>query len=488
MALGTFVIATAVAHSSAVDTVTCDIQDHGADSGKDDNTAAITAAIKACSGPGGGTVVVSGGASCSYKTGPLEIAHTSGVVISLPNGGSLEAAFGPDNWPQLKGDDDVIGGFEPFLRFLNCSGCGVTGSGTVWGKGGRSDSGGFDWWYKFDQGKIDDRPELVVVEGGSNFRMSGITLLDSPAFNVHLYGVAGAEFSHINITANWYTDPDDGKLKEPHNTDGIDPDLGSSNIWIHDSFIHNGDDCIAVKAGVPNGPCTRNVLVENCQFELGHGASIGSVGSGCVENVVFRGISMNGLSNGCRLKTHAPTDGPGRITNITWQDITMKNLGKMCVSVTSNYDSRDSERDNYLNDDNTQKDDDDTADDKAEHHHHHHPPNNITDDDDSSKTDDDDTADDKAEHHHHHHHDDHTTDDDDSSKHDGGNIQISKLQFINIKGNGCAGSAEFVCTDANPCKGISLSNFHVDGGDMNCNDAFGTANDCDPDSCLKGGN
>ena len=80
-------------------------------------------------------------------------------------------------------------------------------------------------------------------------------------------------------------------MKEPHNTDGIDPGGGSSKIWIHDVTISNGDDSVAVKAN--KAPlCTRDILVENARFENGHGASIGSVGHGCVENVVFRNITI----------------------------------------------------------------------------------------------------------------------------------------------------------------------------------------------------
>jgi len=77
---------------------------------------------------------------------------------------------------------------------------------------------------------------------------------------------------------------------EPHNTDGIDPGSGSQWVHIHDIFIHNGDDSIAVK---PSDPCTRDILVENSHLEFGHGCSIGSVGSGCVENIIFRNISMS---------------------------------------------------------------------------------------------------------------------------------------------------------------------------------------------------
>lgn len=51
---------------------------------------------------------------------------------------------------------------------------------------------------------------------------------------------------------------------EPHNTDGIDPGSGSSDIWIHHVHISNGDDSVAIK---PSTPCTRNILVEDSTFE-----------------------------------------------------------------------------------------------------------------------------------------------------------------------------------------------------------------------------
>lgn len=121
----------------------------------------------------------------------------------------------------------------------------------------------------------------------------------------------GAEISHVNITSNWYLDPKSKELMEPHNTDGIDPGGGSSEIHIHDVTIHNGDDSVAVKPHGEDSGCTRNILVENCRFENGHGCSIGSVGEGCVENVLFRNITMINQENGCRVKTYS--EGAGHV-------------------------------------------------------------------------------------------------------------------------------------------------------------------------------
>ena len=51
--------------------------------------------------------------------------------------------------------------------------------------------------------------------------------------------------------------------------------------------------------------CTRNILVEDSVFEKGHGCSIGSVGSGCVEDVVFRNITMRSQLCGCVIEAQS---------------------------------------------------------------------------------------------------------------------------------------------------------------------------------------
>ena len=400
IAVALFLCVTQAIHlPSAVRDSTCHITDHGADPGSDDNIKAINAAISACSK--GGTVVVSGGA---YKTSPIMIQDATNLLIEVQAEASLVTALGPSDWPT--GDNGMV----PFILFKNTNGCSLGGDGVIWGRGGRP-PGGSDWYYEFDQGKITDRPHFIVISGGTNFKLYDLTVLDSPSFNVVLDGVKGAEVSGLNITSSWYTDPKSGKLMEPHNTDGIDPMNGAQDIWIHDTFIHNGDDSIAVKAldGDPS-TCTSNVVVENCQFELGHGASIGSVGSGCVENVIFRHITMDKMANGCRAKTHPATSGRGRINNITWSNIKVKEA-KYCVVVNENYKLS-------------------------------------------------------------------------LAKNGNDGVQISNLTFEHITGQKCKYGAQFICKDSLPCTDITLNDFHVDGGKMDCENADGTAKDTKPSSCL----
>eukprot|EP00928_Gymnodinium_smaydae_P026412 TRINITY_DN20757_c0_g1_i1.p1 TRINITY_DN20757_c0_g1~~TRINITY_DN20757_c0_g1_i1.p1 ORF type:complete len:346 (-),score=34.69 TRINITY_DN20757_c0_g1_i1:145-1182(-) len=250
------------------------------------------------------------------------------LVMEVSRHSSLETAFGPDDWPVVNG-----GAYQDFLVIDGCDGCALVGDGMLFGKGGRPPHG-FDWYYLFDQHKLKfTRPKFVTVYNCTRFTMRGITLLDAPQFNVALNAVKGAEIAGVNITSTWYIDPKTKQAKEPHNTDGIDPGMGSQDIHVHDVFIHNGDDSVAVKPG-SLGACTKNILVENSRFEKGHGCSIGSVGEGCVENVVFRNITMVGEMFGCRVKTYSSK--PGHVRNITWADIRMQDTSA-CLTVNANY-------------------------------------------------------------------------------------------------------------------------------------------------------
>jgi polygalacturonase len=74
------------------------------------------------------------------------------------------------------------------------------------------------------------------------------------------------------------------------NTDGCDPD-SCTDVLIKDCHFSDGDDCIAIKSGRDadgrrvNIP-SRNIVIQNCVFQDGHGGvTVGSETSGGVENV-----------------------------------------------------------------------------------------------------------------------------------------------------------------------------------------------------------
>lgn len=291
---------------------TCLITDYGAKADNlTDNIKAFQAAITDCNN--GGTVLVPTGGI--FMTSPIEIVGSVDLTLELASSAEVHACA-MEVWPV------VAGSYVDFLVVTGGSGFTLTG--------GTFDGRGTPWYIAFDQGKLNyQRPTMITVSHHQNLQVKYTKVLNSPMFNFYLANVSGGEFGWVNITSEWYNN---GTM-EPHNTDGIDPSEGSSDIWIHDCHIDNGDDCIAVKPG-PVTQCTRNVLVENCQFFRGHGASIGSVGGGCVQDVVFRNISFSDVLVACRAKSFS--DKPGFIKNITWQHIVI-NKASHCLQVNANY-------------------------------------------------------------------------------------------------------------------------------------------------------
>jgi polygalacturonase len=118
-------------------------------------------------------------------------------------------------------------------------------------------------------------------------------------------------------------------------------------VHIYNCTIKNGDDNVAVKEN-----CS-NIVVEDCAFATGHGASIGSIHYGNVNNVTctplmndevqhiniqfivaVRRITFDSNVNGARIKT--VKGGKGKISDITFDDFRMNNV-KNSIVVTGWY-------------------------------------------------------------------------------------------------------------------------------------------------------
>ena len=115
----------------------------------------------------------------------------------------------------------------------------------------------------------------------------------------------------------------------PLNNDGVDP--SGTNVHIRNLKITTFDDAVAVKPANRGGhiaTCAENILVENCKVVYGVGMTIGSVppngNHNCVRNVTFKNIDFDTPIKAIYVKTN-PGHGTGEITNILYQNITMKN-------------------------------------------------------------------------------------------------------------------------------------------------------------------
>lgn len=110
------------------------------------------------------------------------------------------------------------------------------------------------------------------------------------------------------------------------------PLMPANNITVRNSFFTGGDDNVCIKND------TSNVLVEGCEFQNGHGASIGSIPDcsgyyGVVTNITFRNIRMGGDAP---MKIKWWPNTTGEISNILYEDVTLTNASK-AIEIMANY-------------------------------------------------------------------------------------------------------------------------------------------------------
>jgi len=264
------------------------VKDYGAKGdGKTLDTEAIQATFDAAGKAGGGTVMFPAG---TYYTYPFHFA-SSGTKMSLATGAKILASSDKGNWP---GAPSKPTHFITANKYNNLE---ISGNGTI-------DGNGAVWWTDSSAA----RPNLVDFSSTTNVHFSGVTFQNSPDHTLELYS-DHTELADVKILA---------PASSP-NTDGVD--VHGEPFYIHDSEISVGDDNVAVHAS--------NLLVDKCKFGSGHGASIGSIGSGIYANITFRNISFDGTVQAMRIKTIP--GATGSISNVVYQDITLKSVGEAFV-------------------------------------------------------------------------------------------------------------------------------------------------------------
>ncbi|OWM75435.1 exopolygalacturonase-like [Punica granatum] len=151
----------------------------------------------------------------------------------------------------------------------------------------------------------------------TNALVHDITTLDSKNFHVNVIGCKNLTFLRFTVTA-----PENSP-----NTDGIH--IGRSDgIYITDSTIRTGDDCISLGDG------SRQVHVTGVKCGPGHGISVGSLGKYQGEEPVsglwVKNCTLINTQNGVRVKTW-PASYPGSVSDLHFEDINMVNVGNPIV-------------------------------------------------------------------------------------------------------------------------------------------------------------
>ena len=269
--------------------------------------AAAGAAVRGGGGGGGNAVVrVPGQRTC--VTGPFNITSDR-TTLYLEAGSVVKASDDPALWPA--GHPLPTFGpralFSAFVGFYSVNGSGIDGTGSL-------DMNGQAW----HGGRLDPKndyknlPHFVMVHGSAHVRIRGVSLLNGANWNVHLVYSTHCSVDGISIITPF------------KGTDGVDVD-SSTHIVVKNSFISNGDDCIAIKSGfdcfgIQMHRPSSDILISNMTCTKGGSIAVGSEMSGGVANVLIEDCLMYNNS-GPILSYRWTQHRGGFIRNITARNI-----------------------------------------------------------------------------------------------------------------------------------------------------------------------
>jgi len=289
---------------------TCNPRDFGAKAdGTTKDTAAIQKAIDACAAKDGGTVQLTEG---MYLSAPIVL--KSNITLQLDKGATLLGSPDHADYPAIT--EFRLPGVQALVSATNAENVSITGEGTI-------DGNGESWWKEVRSVQnagvmgVHPRPRLVVFDHCKHVRIEGVTIQNSPMWQLVPYYSDDVVIHNIRVLAP-YPSP---------NTDAVDP-FSSSNVRIDHLYADTGDDNIAIKSGASNSPGgddpVRDITITDCTFLHGHGLSIGSELAGGANNILAERIHFDGTDNGIRVK--ANRDRGNDVSNLVFRDIDMKDV------------------------------------------------------------------------------------------------------------------------------------------------------------------
>jgi polygalacturonase len=201
-------------------------------------------------------------------------------------------------------------------------GTNVTLRGSTDPNWGWIDGHGQAWW---DVNQQVNRPHGIAFQKITNGVIRDVKIWKPVAWSFSTSGSVNLHAYNNKILANT-----DKPNTFPFNTDGFS--AGGTNLLFENNHIENGDDCLTVGNGA------KNVHFRNSYCSGGHGLSIGSLGKGGgvadVQNILIENIVMENALYAARFKSW--TGGNGLARNITWKNISYKNV-RFPIYVTQNY-------------------------------------------------------------------------------------------------------------------------------------------------------
>ncbi len=329
-----------------------DIRDYGAvqcgwnDMAKNKSTEAIHEAIDKCHKTGSGIVLIPEG---EWLTGAIHL--KSNVNLHVAEGAVVHFSNDLEDYlpvVHVRWEGVEAYNYSPLIYAPHTENIAVTGKGTLHGHG--------RWWWNWFKennpgnrieaakvplakrrygkggGREGMRPTFIVPWKSKNILIEGVTLLESPAWNVH--PVYSENIIIRDVTVNSLNSP---------NGDGIVPD-SCKNVLIENNHLQTGDDAVVIKSGLNEDGLKINIPSENIvirnfiaeDVRTGSGGIVfGSETSGGIRNVYVRDAVFKGCDRGIRFKTER---GRGNITeNIYIENIQMKDIENQAIVFNTYY-------------------------------------------------------------------------------------------------------------------------------------------------------
>lgn len=308
--------------------VTLNVRDFGAKGdGIQDDTTFLQAAVMAC--PKDSRVLIPKG---TYRLTSLFL--KSHIRIELEEGTVLSAFTDRTKFPVFPGmieswDEEGeynLGNWEgnPLPMFSGI----ITGveaeDVVIYGPGlidGNASAAPDNWWHDPKTMRTAFRPRMIYFNRCKNISVQGITVQNSPSWNIHPYFSEDLKFVDLKVL----------NPKDSPNTDGLDPE-SCKNVEILGVYFSLGDDCIAVKSGkIYMGSKYRtpseNITIVQCCMRDGHGSiTIGSEMAGGIKNLTVRDCQFSHTDRGLRIKTRRGRGKDAVIDQVKFERIFMDHV------------------------------------------------------------------------------------------------------------------------------------------------------------------
>jgi hypothetical protein len=250
---------------------------------------AIQEAIDTCAAKGGGTVrltraPISARPSCSKATSPSSSIRAPRLLGS------------PDHADYPAKIEFRLPASQSLVSATNAENVAITGEGTI-------DGQGESWWRDartvHDAGVMGNphpRPRLVVFDHCKHVRVEGVTIQNSPFWQLVPYYCDDVSSATSAFSRRIHRRTPTPSIPFPHPT--------SASIISMPTPATTTSPSNPAPSTRPAAMTRRDITISDCTFLHGHGLSIGSEIAGGARNIVAERIHFDGTDNGIRVKAN----------------------------------------------------------------------------------------------------------------------------------------------------------------------------------------